>query len=61
MTSFKYIDKRTTKTYACKKAITNSKPVTQNIIANGKKDKMSHIEPAEKILHTKPIKIFIKI
>lgn len=35
--------------------------MTQNIIANGKKDKISHIEPAEKILQTKPIKIFIRI
>mgnify|MGYP007009408773 CR=1 FL=1 len=53
--------KRTIKTYACKNAITNSKPVTQKIIAKGTKDKINHIDPAENILQTNPIKIFINI
>jgi len=41
--------------------MTNSKPVTKKIIINGKKDKINQIEPAEKILQTKPIRIFISI
>jgi hypothetical protein len=36
MTSFKYIERSTTKTYACKKAIVISKPITTKTINNGK-------------------------
>jgi len=41
--------------------MTNSNPVTQKMIPKGKKDRISQIEPDEKMLHTNPIKIFIKI
>lgn len=65
MTSFKYIFNKTKKTYACKKAITNSKKVTQKITNNGKKANPDHIKEIEQaetpIDQAKPTKILSKI
>ena len=65
ITSFKYILNNTKNTYACKKAITISKKVTQNTTNKGNietNDQITDIEEtATAIDQTNPIKIFIKI
>lgn len=61
MTSFKYIERSTTKTYACKKAIVISKPITTKTINNGKAIQNQWIKLDVKIPHIKLIKIFNKM
>ena len=52
---------KTTKTYACKKVIVNSRPITRNTIPKGKANQNTWTAFKLKIAQIKLIKIFNKI
>jgi hypothetical protein len=61
MTSLRYIEISTINTYACKKAIANSKPITKKTINIGKPTQTQWIKLELAIAQIKLIKIFNKI